>query len=430
MAPTMRAPMETTTRAAWLFLPSLASLHLFAMACGAASTPSSTHSSRADGDPDVPLLREIPRAREEMRRAFVGGAEGHAIAALPDGGAIAALSFFSTTDLGQGPIAPVRKGRNGLIVRLGPDGTVKWKTIADLWPKRVAIGPKGEAAIVGQEGVFVVGIDDGVIRSTTPIEGYPADATFRPDGELLVITDPPIRMSGPIDNHARIVSMSPRGPVSYHESLHRYARGLRSGPAGILEATWEGDDVTYLTRIGPDGRTQWETKLGGESVGRAELAIADDGHTIVLAGDHSRVLSVDTKGNIEWTHVFQRTAEVPGGKAVSIDAWVTLESVDVRGDDIVVGGFFLGDLTLGTETIRSHDVHVDPIVIGLDRRGELTWYARSAGEDVDSVSGVAWSANRRAWVVGTFLHSVAFGALPADTSDGTDHGYWAKLGAP
>ncbi|HEU5056239.1 MAG TPA: hypothetical protein VFU21_06930 [Kofleriaceae bacterium] len=350
-----------------------------------------------------------------------GRATVRALAALPDGSALAAGSFDG--ELAAGGAAPVRAagGDDGFAILLSPAGEPRWSvTLAG------SAGDELAAAAASARGeVAVAGFADGraaLGRAEVAGQGHPAAVIARLDPAS----------GAPVWVRAIPASgYSVAAAIAWAEG-DVVAAGYYGGTLDPSGAALHGGgalDLWVARLSGADGSVRWLHRGGGPGTDSAHaIAVADDG-ALLVAGAFTRwadlgsthLTALDEDGDpflarvgaagFEWARAF--TSE---GTAVA------RAIAPLAGGRVAVAIEFDGQLAAGYDRAESAGA-TDVCVVAFEREGAVAWARRLGGPAADSAAGLWRQADDRLLVAGTF--GDAFGRL---RSEGGRDGYAALLG--
>ena len=311
--------------------------------------------------------------------------------------------------------APVRAfsgGVDGFAARLDSDGNLIWNTF---------LGSSN------YDNSNAVGTDNS---GNTYVTGY----SFATWGS-------PIRaFSGQID--AFVVKLDSNGNLTWSTFLggtggdpgngiavdgsgNAYVVGLSDASWGSPIRSYSGGNDAFVAELDTDGNLLWNTFLGGSSPDNG-YAVAVDGSGVYVAGDSyatwgspirafsgsqdAFAAKLDLGGNLIW-NTFLGSSDSDDGYAVTTDG---------QGGVYVVGQSYA---TWGTPDRAFSDL-IDAFAAGLDANGNLTWNTFLGGGGSDNGFGVAVTANKDVYVVGS--SSAAWG-FPIRGFSGFSDAFVAKV---
>ncbi|UCH84827.1 MAG: T9SS type A sorting domain-containing protein, partial [Candidatus Latescibacterota bacterium] len=186
--------------------------------------------------------------------------------------------------------------------------------------------------------------------------------------------------------------------------------------AFILTADFGGGLITsaggfdvYLASYDPNGAHIWSRSYGGPSFDSPDGIVVDGAGDILLAGSFDTAIGttmlakLDPGGNVLW-------GKEPGATAGAVG-----RSVDVDdSDNVLLIGTFLGDMSLGGDTM-STVLSSDVFLAKFDGSGGHLWSQQFVGGPPpggDHASGVAADADGNVLATGWFEGTADFGAGP------------------
>jgi hypothetical protein len=350
-----------------------------------------------------------------------GRAAVRAIAALPDGSAIAAGSFDGELAAGATAITAAG-GDDGFAAFLTPAGELRW-----------AVGLGGSAgdelaaAAVGARGeVAVAGFADGAAAfgsARLGSEGHPAAVVARLDPASGA---PLWTRAIPASGYSVATAIAWAGDDVVAAGYY----GGSLDPAGAALHGGGALDLWVARLSGADGAVRWIHRGGGPGTDTVQaIAVADDGALLVagsftrwadLSSTHLQALDEDGDpfvarvgtGGFEWARAF-----------TSEGAAVARAIAPLAGGRIAVAIEFDGQLATGYERAESAGA-TDVCVVALERTGAVAWARRLGGPSADSAAGLWRQGGNRLLVAGTFGDEL--GTLE---SGGGRDGYALGLGA-
>lgn len=286
-------------------------------------------------------------------------AEPTALAVDAEGGAVLAALFGGVLDLGDGPIKPQGVGRDLLLLRLGPDGAVRWKhTLALVLPQRIS-----DLGLDAQGNIYYTG---GLVG------GAPLGATKPPS----ILRDKVNLMLGKLDPSGApifgqvfpsIVWQTPRlevapgGETYVAATLHSHRVDLGEGRVGT-----EGGML--VARFSPSGEPAWSKVFGQRPDAIHDLALDPQGNLLLVGETESGVdfgggmlgqgsdqeaapvlARLDASGaHLESRALFRsnRGLSAAAGSGASV-------AVSASGDVFVAGRVLAGNVDLGTGSLGS-----------------------------------------------------------------------------
>jgi hypothetical protein len=286
------------------------------------------------------------------------GSYGNGVAIDASGNGLVAGSFCGTVDFGGGPLTSAGSS-NIFVAKYGPDGSF-------LWAKRY-----GEA-----------GGDGGAYKLTT-------DAA----GNVIV-------------------------PATYSTGAVDFGCGALP-PGGGYDA--------LIAKLDPAGNCLWSKRFGDMSLQQATVAAVDASNDVIFAGrlDGTAdfgggpltsaggadvfVVKLDPAGNYLWARRYGDPQ----------DQVCVAAAVDASGD-VVIGGWFSGTLTFGTNPPLACAGGVDGFVAKLDPSGTALWSKRFGAVGSDEVEGVAVDAQGNVCITGYFNDTVDLGNGPLTSAGQSD----------
>ncbi|MEM7553729.1 MAG: SBBP repeat-containing protein [Cyanobacteria bacterium P01_A01_bin.84] len=240
-------------------------------------------------------------------------------------------------------------------------------------------------------------------------------------------------------NSTSLESFSLSSGIESDEVGNTYATGLFIGTVnfGDISLTSVGISDAFVTKLDNDGNVIWAEQIEDAGLGTDfGLRISSDNadNTYVtgvknagtetdlfdIPGDSTSVegegfvAKLDSSGNLVWTENFDSTSF-----SISTDI-----ATDEVGNSYVIGSF-LGDVTLGNETLLSSG-DTDIFVTKLDSDGNLEWSQKLGSTLSDTGNGIALDKAGNTYVTGSFEDTVTFGDTTL-TSNGESDAFVAKL---
>jgi hypothetical protein len=178
-------------------------------------------------------------------RGFAG--ESHAVVGLPGGDCIAALSWFSDTGLGSGPLTTADGKRQGVLVRYRPDASVVWTQAIGVWPADLAFDGESRVLVVGQPmddatAFATVEIAEGTVKRRGFIDGYAKAGAFTDDGRMLVLSTGKGSTGVHVDD---VTEGTQRLPWSHTSNLANDIGAAPDGGAYVTLSHGVGADVSH-----------------------------------------------------------------------------------------------------------------------------------------------------------------------------------------
>ena len=342
------------------------------------------------------------------------------LAALPDGGAIAAGAFDGELAAGAKSLTAAG-GDDGFAIALSPAGEVRWAvtlggTAGDELAA-AAVSPRGEVAVAGfADGPASLG------GSRLAGQGHPAAVVARLD---------------PASGAPAWVRVIPASGYAVASALawagdDVVVAGYYGGtldPAGAALHGGGALDLWVARLAGGDGAVRWIHRGGGPGSDTAQaIAVGADGGVLV-AGSFTRwadlssthLAALDEDGDpfvarvgpdgFEWARAF--TSE---GTAVA-------RAIAPLGTGVALAIEFDGHLATGYERFASAGA-TDLCLVALAPEGAVAWARRLGGPAADSAAGLWSQGDGRLLLTGSF--SDALGGLE---SQGGRDGYAIALGA-
>lgn len=292
-----------------------------------------------------------------------GADVGYTLAPFSDGGLAVGLWWSSATPIAGIPITHVG-GKDIVVLRLAPDGTVRWVrtfgSATDDFPLGIAVGADDAVYVAGVitgaadlgGGVLPIkGDDDGFIAS------YTADGSYR---------------------WARLIGGANAGAQFGSDN----ARGVAVDADGVYVTGYVTSDVDF-----------------GDGV-----PIAATGGTF-----DAYVAAYDLAGELRWVRRFGDTRYNAGHRVVARP-----------GGGVIVAGYYEGTPELGGGPASAYRGIQDTFVVARDRDGGWLWQTDFGGPGFDWPYGLALDSTGNVYVAGFFSDSVdlAGGITGAGGRDG------------
>ncbi len=343
--------------------------------------------------PPPPLVPASAQLGSAWSRSVPG--TPRALAAAPDGDVLIAGSFESSQSIGGQTLASAGS-EDAYLVRLSPDGTLRW-ALRMGGPGRdralaVAVDADGFAWVAGS---FEESIEAG---SAELVSAGAQDAFWvrvSPEGAILRAH----RTGGGASDAATGIAVGDDGRAA----VSGYFGGVAD--VGSVRLTSAGGRDAFVAQLGLDGSPIWAQAIGGKGDDAAwavdaQSAVAVAGHfegalavgAQTLRADHSDAFTVlfDADGAVEWAWAATGPAE---GRASAIAL--------TPGGGAVVGGDYAGSLDVGEASTldtgppgrtflgAAYDADADAFVAHVNFEGATVWAQSFAGPDEDRVSSLS-----------------------------------------
>ncbi|WP_438032598.1 hypothetical protein [Sorangium sp. So ce204] len=282
---------------------------------------------------------------------------------------------------------------------------------------------QGLGVAVSADAVVVVGSASG----STDLGAGPSDelgALGEPDAFLVSFSRDASRREGRFrfgrrfaDSVARAVALAPGGDVVLAGS----AAGDVDFGGGVLEGAGRRADVV-VARFDATGAHQFSRRFGDDATQHAAAVAVDQAGNAFITGEFSGTLDfgegrrgerftleshgrsdaflvkLDAAGHVEWAKRFGGQGD-QAGTGVAVD-----------GDgDIVVVGWFSGEVDLGGERPLTTDAKTNLFVAKLDPSGDHVWSKAADATNAAEALGVAVDGAGNILVTGSFRRAISLG---------------------
>jgi hypothetical protein len=364
---------------------------------------------------------EAQQFDEVLLSRGTGEEGGNAITIDAAGHRYVAGHFKGQAVFGAGPGAVTFNSRgvtDGFVARYDSGETLLWaRSIGGVLSdetRGVALGPDGS--------VYVTGFFHGTATFSNPAgqrtltSRGAADifiARYTADGSLLWA----VRAGGSQTDTGLAIAVDSQGQAVVTGAFAGEARFDDSAAPNAATLRSAGGNDIFLVAYGADGRLRWARRGGGSGNdgasgltvsgreilltgsfnGTATFESPADGATLVSAGQGDIVVArYSPDGDLRWARG-AGGAQFDSGLAIAVDQ--QLRSY--------VTGFFTGQATFGSATLRGRDKEV--LVLRLDSNGVIQRASRGGGIGSDEGRGIAVAPDGRVYVTGRYQHLVSFG---------------------
>ncbi|MEK6608606.1 MAG: hypothetical protein AABZ30_13175 [Myxococcota bacterium] len=407
-------------------------------ACLGGIAPAGESCNAEDDDCDGAIDETCPWVESAGGAGFDAA---HAIAALPDGGAIVVGRFQDVATFGAGEARETTLvslgGDDAFVARYAPTGVLEWAVGAGGSFNDWATG----VAIAGDGGVLVSGMFGGVAtfgagsRATTIVSEGEFDAfvaRFEPTGAFAWVA----RSSGSgAEEPANNLAADGEGRVVI---VGGFGGAARFGAGEATDTSFEssGDGDVFVAAYDPSGALAWAVRAGGPFHDLAfDVAMSADGGVLVTGvfsetavfGDGDAATSLTSDGLSE---VFLARLDSTGALAWAVRAGGAEDDfgrgVAATSDGgALVAGSFGGVAVFGEgdpgESALAVRGGTDAFMARYTSAGALAWAIRAGGIEDDFASGIV--ARKDGFLVtGGFSAIAVFGAAAAETTLDSDGG--------
>ncbi len=299
-----------------------------------------------------------------------------------------------------------------LLVKYGPDGTIKW--IRQAGGKGGDIG--NGIGIDAAHNVYITGeIEDSAkfgnikLASAGANDGFVAKYDVSGNIVWAKVFGAPIG-----SDKGRAMAVSPSGDI-YITGNFTYNTSF-----GSFTLSTSGGNDMFVVKMSTNGDFIWAKKAGGNSQDRG-YGIAIDASdnvyvtgtftqsatfkntTITNSGNHSTFLAkYDSNGSFQWVTAGGDCCDTTKANSIALD----------DSGNIYLAGYFMDHTKFGSYQFTSQGMS-DVYVVKYDPNGNVVWAKQGGGIDEDGAYGIAVdNSNQRVYVTGLVRENGNFNALP------------------
>ncbi len=339
-----------------------------------------------------------------------------------------ASRFHGDVDLGDGVVHKSKGKIDVLVAKLDPSGAVVWgKSFGGTGndrPFAIAVTVAGEV-VVG--GLFedIVNFGEGNVNALGSSAAFvlrlKADGSFA-NVAMLNGTDSEALSDVAVDAVGNAYAVG-----SYEGSLSA-GNTTVSASAGI-----EG----YVVKVSPLAQVSWVKNVTGTGAQRVNGVAVEGVTSVYITGAFEGSIDLG-KG----AHMSKDGLDVLLAQLSTVDGVATWSQafgglglqggarVGIAGSDVVFGGNFDGEITIGPAKLTEGGAGEDLFVARLPASGmgSPAWVKKFGSSEDDRLQGLAIEAGANVLLSGSFQKSIAFGGPGLSSAGGTD-AFFARLSA-